>query len=261
MNFPRRTFLRTGCLALCGCLLPWPGRAAGPANYYASNRDRLLAEFAGVSQGMEQMTAGRIGKDQAGRAAKDALDAFAAMLPSMPEIGGESNRNQIFLMQAGWLASMHASLRPRGFTGADTGRLLYDMAGGGLAETPKDVLAKQGEAFFSREGRASLEKWAEWSQRRTYPGDWVGRVLVGDGSDFDLGYDMLECGAVKLFAAQAMMDVAPYFCMNDFPRSRAEGTGLVRSGNLAEGKALCDFRYKAGRPVTQDWDTETKVRG
>lgn len=53
------------------------------------------------------------------------------------------------------------------------------------------------------------------------------------------------------------MDVAPYFCLNDFPRSRAEGTGLVRTGTIAQGAALCDFRYKLGREVTQGLETET----
>ena len=34
------------------------------------------------------------------------------------------------------------------------------------------------------------------------------------------------------------------------------GTGLRRQGTLAQGDALCDFRYKKGRAVVQDWQSE-----
>ena len=84
----------------------------------------------------------------------------------------------------------------------------------------------------------------------------MGRFLPGDGKTFDAGYDYTECGAVKYFKAQGVAEVAPYFCLNDFLASRAQGTGLVRKGTLAQGDPLCDFRYKRDRPVTQDWDTE-----
>ena len=57
--------------------------------------------------------------------------------------------------------------------------------------------------------------------------------------------------------SQGAAEVAPYFCLNDFILSRAEGTGLSRAHTLAQGHDRCDFRYKKGREVTQDWDTET----
>ena len=48
-----------------------------------------------------------------------------------------------------------------------------------------------------------------------------------------------------------MEDIAPYFCMNDFIKSKAYGTGLSRTTTIAEGYPICDFRYKEGREVTQ----------
>jgi len=51
--------------------------------------------------------------------------------------------------------------------------------------------------------------------------------------------------------------VAPYFCVNDFTLSTAQGAGLARVHTLAQGDGLCDFRYTLGRPVVQGWDTET----
>lgn len=42
----------------------------------------------------------------------------------------------------------------------------------------------------------------------------------------------------------------------DFPRSKAYGTGLRRTKTLAAGDGVCNFRYKKGRPVVNDWSTE-----
>lgn len=256
MNITRRNFFRGGCAVLCCALLPAPfGQTAEPG-YYRVNRGRLLAEFSGVCQGVSQMTAGRLGAPQARQAADEARQAFAALLADLADLGGESNRNQTYLTQAAWLAALHKALKPRGMSAADTGRLFYDLAAMDLRATAPETLRANCEERFSRAGRDSLAQWAAWSQQRIYPGDWVGRAYFDGGQDYDVGYDMLECGAVKLFAGLGMMDAAPYFCLNDFPRSLAEGSGLMRSGTLAQGRPCCDFRYKKGRAVTQNWDTE-----
>ena len=267
MGMSRRQFLQAGCLAgclaVCGAAIPWPASASA-RNYYAANRARLLADFKGVCDGVRQYIAAAYPGLPAPVVAADALAAFESMLPGMTDLGGDANRNQVYLTQAGWLAAIHAAMKSHGRAAADSGRLFYDLNAMDIANTPGPDLKARGEAFFSRESRDSLVAWAQWTELRTYPGDWVARAYVGDGSrpdlvpdlGYDLGYDMLECGAVKLFKAQGMMDVAPYFCLNDFPRSRAEGTGLVRTGTIAQGAALCDFRHKKGRDVTQGWETE-----
>ena len=104
--------------------------------------------------------------------------------------------------------------------------------------------------------RTCMRAWAENSQKRLIPGDWVVKFVPGDGKTFDVGYDYTSCGAFNYFKAQGAAEVAPYFCLNDFLASRAQGTGLSRQHTLAQGDSVCDFRYKRDRPVTQDWDTE-----
>ncbi len=44
--------------------------------------------------------------------------------------------------------------------------------------------------------------------------------------------------------------------LNDFLKSAAIGSGLRRAKTLAQGDDICDFRYKKGRPVVQNWDAE-----
>ena len=90
------------------------------------------------------------------------------------------------------------------------------------------------------------------SQKRQYPADWVFALVEGDGN-FDMGVDYQECGICKYYAAQKATELTPYLCLLDFPMSRAQNTGLVRSTTLAHGGARCDFRYKVGRDIQMEW--------
>lgn len=253
----RRAVLRAGLVGACACLLPWRALAATQApNFYVANRAKLLADFKGVCGGAEHWLAARTAEPTARAIAADALRRYDALLPAMPDIGGPSNRNQPFLIMAGWLTALCKAMGEKGMTAKDAGRLLYDLYAADWAAVPPQKAHAMGAKLFSPVYFRALEAWAAESRKRQYPGDWVGTVVKGDGKTFDLGYDYSACGAVKYFKAQGVAEVAPYYCLNDFLASRAQGTGLVRIHTLAQGDALCDFRYKRDRPVTQNWDTE-----
>ena len=258
----RRRFLVLGLGCACGCLLPAPLLAASktPKNYYAENRDRLLAAFADTCTGARALMADRLGARGAADACAEARVLFARLLSGMPDVGGAANRNQPFIEAAGQLTTLHLVLSRRGFSGRDTGRLYYDLNAQSLAQAPAEQLQARGAALFSAANRAALAAWAEQTQKRRYPGDWVATFVPGNGAAFDLGYDYTECGALKYFRDNGAEDVAPYFCINDFLSSKAMGTGLFRKGTLASGADRCDFRYKQGGPVTQDWDTEAPTK-
>lgn len=250
----RRFVLKAGVLGVCSCLLPW--RVFAAESYYQANRAQILSDFANVCAGAEKWLAPRTSGRTAKAITADAKRRFERLLPGMPDIGGQDNRNQPFLVMAGWLTALYQAMREKGRSAADAGRLLYDLNAADWAALPRQRARTMGKALFSRRYLTALKKWAADSQKRRYPGDWVVRVVPGDGKTFDVGYDYTACGAVTYFRAQGVAEVAPYFCLNDFLASKAEGTGLVRTGTIAQGAALCDFRYKRGRPVTQDWDTE-----
>lgn len=252
----RRRFLALGLGCVCGCLLPAPLWAASSKNYYVENKARLLAAFADTCKSARALLSSRLGARGAADACAEARVLFARLLGDMPDVGGAANRNQPFLDAAGQLATLHLVLSRRGFSGRDTGRLYYDLNARELAQAPAEQLQAQGAALFSPENHLALMAWAEQTQKRTYPGDWLASFVPGDGKTFDLGYDYTQCGALQYFRANGVEDVAPYFCINDFLASKAMGTGLFRKGTLASGADRCDFRYKQGGPVTQDWETE-----
>jgi len=267
-TFPlsRRSFLRLGLGAgACACFFPARLLAAPPAPA-ASGPDEtsaaraLQAEFNGVSQGAEAWLAPRTGARQAAAIAEASRARFAALLPAIPDVGQhtpEGNRNLESLMQAVWLTAITQAMQAHRLPEKDAGRLFYDLCVEEMAQRPAAEMRAKGRAMFSEQGRAELVAWTKATQARRYPGDWVGGAVFGDGQDFDLGYDYSECGAVKFFQAQGVGAVAPYFCLNDFTLSKAQGTGLARVHTLAQGDRLCDFRYTLDRPVTQSWETET----
>ena len=270
----RRFILGAGIVGLCACFFPWPAAAAtkaaktagtapaapaapaAPVGFYMENKAKFLADFKGVCAGAEKWLAARVSEPVAKTTCDDALRRFETLLPGLPDLGGATNRNQPFITMAGWLTALFQAMREKGLAAKDAGRLLYDLYAADWAAIPPQRAQAMGAALFSPASQAALKEWAELSQKRLLPGDWVGKFIPGDGKSFDLGYDYTECGAVKYFKAQGVAEVAPYFCLNDFLASRAQGTGLSRQHTIAQGDALCDFRYKQGRAVTQDWNTE-----
>jgi hypothetical protein len=126
----------------------------------------------------------------------------------------------------------------------------------GLRSTPPARAQAEQEETFGAKALGEMREWADWTRKREYPANWVATFLPGDGVSFDFGYDYTECALVKYFAAQGVPELAPYPCVNDFARSAAIGTGLRRTGTLATGDGVCDFRFRRGRKVTQDWSTE-----
>lgn len=254
----RRQFL--GLWAACGCCLavPHPVRAAAEVArdpYYQQNRERFFQDFTGTNTAAFAYLAAKYDPGMARDIAEDAFAAFRELLPDMPAVGGDANWCTAFVVVSGWYLAYYRAMRPHGLRAEDAGRMIYDL---NVADLARDAerYAAMGEAFFAPWSREKMADWAAWTMRREYPDNWVARFVEGDGEDFDFGYDYTECGAVKYMTRCGAPEMAPYLCVTDFPRSRAEDTGLARTGTLAMGADRCDFRYKKGRAVTRDWDTE-----
>lgn len=224
--------------------------------FYADPARGFLKEFGEVLGGAKAMLEPRLGPDGAARFEQDASADFAEQLPRLPEVGGERNPDARFIVVAAWYAALWKAGAPLGLEPADLGRVVYDLNRMTLEQADRQAALAEGAARFTPEALREGRDWAAWTQRREHPGNWVAEFLVGDGQDFDFGYDYTECGVVKHLRSRGMGVVAPYVCLNDFLSSDFQGTGLFRVGTLAMGDARCDFRYKRGRAVVQNWETE-----
>lgn len=265
----RRLFLKSSALAALA-LLPCspfacPGNRAlaklATDNYYPAHEQQLIANFTDTLQGAVQFLTPELGADRAQAVARQALDRYKALLPGLPEVGGDYNPNTPYIPIAAWYAALYGPMQAAGKTARDVGKLIYDLNVMSLGQMPAAQAAAERERFFSEDGRSDLHSWTVWTIRRDYPGGWVAEFIPGDGRDFDFGITYSECGVVKYLQSQGVPELAPYVCLNDFPRSKVLGTGLQRTKTIANGDGLCDFRYRQNRPVKQDWSTEiAKIR-
>jgi hypothetical protein len=268
MNTPsrslsRRTFLTLGLKLglMTACCGYFPTRLLAATDspdvmpLSPAQAKRLQTDFQGLSQGVQAWLTPPLGPKEAAVIAANSRTRFAALLPDIPNIG-PGNRNQESLVETVQLTAVTQAMQARDLPAVMAGRLFYDLCERELRQRSAAQMQAKGQTMFTPEGRSALAAWARGTQAHRHPGDWVATAVFGDGKRFDVGYDYAECGAVKFFRAHGVAAVAPYFCLNDFTISRAQGTGLTRAHTIGQGDGLCDFRYKKDGPVTQSWDTE-----
>lgn len=255
----RRAFLQSSLslVLLPCCSWQFPNIAsAGGSRYYQARQSQLLGEFQGVLQGAQAMLTPEIGSNRAQAIVQEATARFQKLLPDLPEVGGEQNVNAEFIPIAAWYASLLPAMQVQNLSAERTGKLIYDLNHFDYASQQAAVLQAEGDKLFSP---ASLQRWRQWttdSQKKEFSANWVARFIEGDDEFFDFGIEYSECGVVKYLHSQNAASVAPYVCINDFLKSKAIGSGLERTKTIAAGDGYCNFRYKKGRPVTQDWNTE-----
>lgn len=260
----RREFIAASATLCLSGNLVWQGLAcAGQtvnrSEYYAAHRSELLGAFRGVLSGATAFWEKDFGKEQAAAIAGEAEAAYEKLLPGLPDVGGERNWDVEFIPLAAWYVALYEPLRKRGWNAAAVGKLIYELNEYMWASTPKETAQQQGDELFSAKRQAYIKEWAAWTQRREYPANWVATYVEGDGRNFDFGVQYCECGVVKYLQSQGVPELAPYVCSNDFIKSRAIGSGLLRRKTIARGDGVCDFRYTKNGPVTQNWDTELQL--
>jgi hypothetical protein len=230
-----------------------------PSGYYLVRRREISEAFLGVAEGASQFWASEFGQEQACAMVREAVATFDGLLPHLPDVGGDRNWLAHLLPVAAWYVALYSPMKARGKTAEDVGRLVYDLNEMKLQCAQKEEALRQGEEMFTRESLERMRAWASWTQERELPANWVAEFVPGDGQDFDFGYDYSECAILKYLTGQGVAELAPYICVCDFQDSAAKGSGLRRTRSLTYGDSLCDFRYKRGGPIPQDWSTEIAV--
>ena len=255
----RREFLVYSCTAaLCLASSPIMARRAWGAagsEYYSANRERFVASFEGTLSSAQAYLTAKYSSDKAGTICGDARAEFGRLLPGLPFIGGDSHPGTKWILLAGHWLAFFRPMQAKGYSTQDSARLMYDLYLEYLNTVSPDEMKKKGEMRFSESYLQGLKQRAE-SKTRFNEHDWVSTFVPGNGSDFDYGYDYLHCPCCEYFKSHEAAELAAYFCLLDFPEHKLMGTGLTRTKTLAQDDDLCDFRFKKGRPVRQDWSTE-----
>jgi hypothetical protein len=142
-------------------------------------------------------------------------------------------------------------MKARGKTAVEAGKVLYESIvkryGEPIPEIPPSQRLSEEDLMSRRIERS------ERSHRREYERDFVYEFVNGDGYTFDYGYNFTECATQKFYVVQGAEEFLPFYCFLDFPKSWLYGLGLSRTGTLAEGCEICDFRFKAGSDCEEEW--------
>jgi len=174
-------------------------------------------------------------------------DEFKVMLSKLPYIGGDENiLTFIFVSSAAALAYIRI-LEKHGLATETIGTILNDVYFDVYGSLPEFVKWLLRWSEFSTSHRNKLKAFANESQLREYPGNWVMEYVEGNGDNFDYGCNYTECAALKFYREMGAEKYMPYVCVMDLTASSALRTGLHRTTTLYYGGNTCDFQYKKNR--------------
>lgn len=229
---------------------------SGRRPYYTSNLDRFVSAFDKVRRALVDRISKQSTAETANVISHDAALNFERILPELPYVGGDAHPGTRFILIAGQWIAVYKAMAKSGYRAIDVGQMLYSIYEEQLKDVPVDELEKQKEFLFSDVYRDMMKHWAE--SRSPYECDWKVDFIEGDGVDFDYGLDFRSCPCFDFFKAQNVEELAPFLCLLDFPEAALLESGLVRTKTLAQKDAVCNFRYKKGREVVQNWESEVK---
>ena len=226
------------------------------SKFYTSNSDRFLIAFDKIRLAVVEYISKQSTAETANDIANEAVVNFEKILPELPYVGGDVHPGTRFIINAGQWLAVYNSMIKRDYTAPEVGQMMYSIYKDQLKAISPEELEKQKALTYSDEYINLMKRWAESTS--PYECDWKVDFIEGDGIDFDYGLDYRTCPCFELFKAQKAKELAPFFCLLDFPEARQLNSGFFRTKTLAQGDDFCNFRYKKGKEVVQTWETEVE---
>lgn len=224
------------------------------SGFYHENLDRFMTDFNKIKLAVADYISKQSSSEAANDIGNEAELNFKNILPELPFVGGDAHPGTRFIVTAGQWIAVYKSMAKRGYKALEVGRMMYSIYEDQLKDSPPDELEKQKALTFNDEYINILIQWADSTS--PYECDWKVDFIEGDGIDFDYGLDYRACPCFEFFKAQNAKHLAPFFCLLDFPEARQLNSGFFRTKTIAQGDDICNFRFKRGKEVVQNWDTE-----
>ncbi len=142
---------------------------------------------------------------------------------------------------AALILALHETLLRHGIAAAESHRLIHDIGWSvyrQMAEPPLLIASA-----FTRDPRKRLELATDLFRGFPFgsPSYQWRDVASPDGA---IAFDCLKCPVAEFFASRDASELCVQtFCRLDFPLAQTWGGRLERSGTIASGAELCDFRW------------------
>ncbi len=214
--------------------------------YYNSRQEKLLKDFDRTSALMKDSLVKRYGEEFANILQKDVRQEYEKLIPEIPYIKGLQAKvlNSLFLITAQELATYKA-MKKQGQPATEAWELCHQALRLRVAQIPRWKRWLLRHLIFSSLMKKIMTIRAKQQQKFSF-GDFEIEYLMGEGDDFDLGLNCLQCGNHSFVMKHGEEEFAPFICMSDIVLSDALGWGLSRTQTLADGCHYCDFRFKKG---------------
>ena len=214
--------------------------------YYSSRKEKLLKDFDRTSALVKEALVTRYSEGFASTLQREVRQEYEKLIPEIPYIRGVRARalNTFLLITAQELAAYKA-MKKQGKPLTEAWELCHQALRLRVAKIPRWKRWLLRRLMFSSLMRKIMARRARQQQKVRF-GDFEVEYLIGEGDDFDLGVNYLQCGNHRFMMQHGGEAFAPYICMSDIALSDAMGWGLIRTQTLADGCHYCDFRFKKG---------------
>ena len=211
------------------------------------NAEKMKAAFVRDRGRLERLATELVGADAA-RAAVDAAEReFIAMLPDIAYRDNPDHRHAGDLFSCAMNLALFLAVKDRGIDAHRFGAAMIDRIRKVLAALRSEQQGAEPQQPDPSATQTFIDAMQE-SQTSAKAGEFVYEYLP-DESNADTGdwaFNITSCAICHHFRKYNAMDLVPYMCASDDVMSDAQGRGLVRTGTIALGAKLCDFRYHTG---------------
>lgn len=213
------------------------------STYYQEKEPELLKTLNQYQKVFKNELKHKYSEEQIELISEETRKEFMDLIPQIPYIGGDDNSMTEDMELAAMVLAFYRVEKRSGEPVDYIGNTVIQAVKQEMERYPKWLMRLSGGKYFTKTYIKEQAKQAGQSQQKQYPGAWVTTFVKGTGRDFDYGFNHTECGIVKFFHEQKADELTPYLCKLDFVYSDVMDQGLVRSGTLAEGAKVCDFRF------------------
>jgi len=225
-------------------------------HYYVNMKPRMMKDLDKTLKLARQVLGQHFSEPQIDKLLDESRCEYAAIIPQLPYIGGKKNSNTANLVAGAWSLAIIWPLEREGLTTRAIGKVMYESMELFFESRPRFVRWLMGKLMISKFFVKKTIKKIIDSPFRHYPGGWVAEFVEGDGENFDLGVDYIECGICTFYKEQGAEKYIPYLCLGDYPLFRSLGIGFTRTQTIGNGDPICDFRFKKGVTTPRGWPPE-----
>lgn len=224
--------------------------------YYLKKKSKFLKDFEDELKIAKKLLKLRYNADTVYEIVDSMKKQFEEMIPGLPYIGGQKNPTTLILLRCVSNLAIFRILEKEGYSFEEIGEFYYNYSLGNHQKR-KLILEKAGrepaQYPFEKSYLDYQKKLCEDTQRREYLGDWVMDFVEGDGTNFEWGWNIHECGVQKAYEKLGGLKFLPFICLGDHYEAEALGFGFSRTQTLGFGAPLCDHRFIKNTTTKPAW--------